>query len=50
MREMLEAKLGVRLSERAMPLRWDGQGSGSFRFDAVSEDGTVLACLSTDEI
>lgn len=30
-----------------MPLRWDEQGIGSFRFDAVSEDGTVLACLST---
>jgi hypothetical protein len=47
MREILEVKLGVRLSERAMPLRWDGQGTGSFKFDAVSEDGTVLACLST---
>ncbi|MGB9118775.1 hypothetical protein [Bradyrhizobium sp.] len=47
MREILEVKLCVRLSERAMPLRWDGQGTGSFKFDAVSEDGTVLACLST---
>jgi len=47
MREVLEVKLGVQLSERAMPLRWDGQGTGSFKFDAVSEDGTVLACLST---
>ena len=46
MREILEVKLGVRLAERAMPLRWDGQGTGSFKFDAVSEDGTVLACLS----
>jgi hypothetical protein len=47
MREFLEVKLGVRLSERAMPLRWGGHGTGSFKFDAVSEDGTVLACLST---
>lgn len=47
MREVLEAKIGVRLSERVMPLRWGGQGTGSFKFDAVSEDGTVVACLST---
>jgi hypothetical protein len=47
MREVLEAKIGVRLRERVMPLRWGGQGTGSFKFDAVSEDGTVVACLST---
>jgi hypothetical protein len=30
-----------------MPLRWNGEGQGKFAFDAVSEDGTIVACLST---
>ena len=48
MREMLAAALHVPpLRERIMPLRWNGEGQGKFAFDAVSEDGTVIACLST---
>jgi hypothetical protein len=47
MRARLSQIYGVAFTERAMPLRWSGEGMGSFRFDAVSEDGTILACLST---
>jgi hypothetical protein len=48
MRDLLAAALHVpTLRERIMPLRWNGEGQGKFAFDAVSEDGTVVACLST---
>ncbi len=48
MRDVLAAALNVpTLRERVMPLRWNGEGQGKFAFDAVSEDGTVVACLST---
>ena len=48
MRDLLAATLHVPpLRERIMPLRWNGEGQGKFAFDAVSEDGTVVACLST---
>jgi hypothetical protein len=47
MRERLAVAFGVRFLERAMPIRWNGEGTGLFRFDAVSEDGTIIACLST---
>ena len=47
MRDWLAANYGVPFRERAMPLGWGGEGDGTFRFDAVSEDGTILACLST---
>jgi hypothetical protein len=48
MREVL-SKLcgGVDFRQRNMPIRWNGGGNGSFEFDAVSEDGTVIASLST---
>jgi hypothetical protein len=38
---------GVELKPRIMPIRWNGEGIGSFEFDAASEDGTIVACLST---
>jgi hypothetical protein len=48
MRDLLATALHVpTLHERIMPLRWNGEGQGKFAFDAVSEDGTVVACLST---
>jgi hypothetical protein len=48
MRDVLAAALNVpTLRERVMPLRWNGEGQGKFAFDAVGEDGTVVACLST---
>jgi hypothetical protein len=47
MRTWLTAQLGVPFREREMPLRWGGQGEGNFKFDAVSEDGAIVACLST---
>jgi hypothetical protein len=48
MRELLAAALQIPpLRERTMPLRWNGEGQGKFAFDAVSEDGSVIACLST---
>lgn len=37
---------GINFSERKMPIQWDGEGSGSFRFDAVSDDGKIIASLS----
>lgn len=46
MRLWLTKDFGMSFSERAMPIRWNGEGAGSFRFDAVSEDGTIIACLS----
>src|SRR6266550_3541905 len=46
MRKWLAAKHGVSFQERSMPLQWNGQGTGSFKFDAVSDDGTILVCLS----
>jgi hypothetical protein len=33
--------------ERKMPILWNGEGTGSFEFDAVSANGRVVACLST---
>lgn len=33
--------------QRKMPILWNGDGTGSFEFDAVSSDGRVIACLST---
>ena len=47
MRAWLATRHGVSFREREMPLRWGGEGDGTFRFDAVSEDGTILASLST---
>jgi hypothetical protein len=48
MRDVLAAALNVpTLRERVMPLRWNGEGQGKFAFDAVSENGTVVACLNT---
>ena len=48
MRQLLAAALQAPpLRERIMPLRWNGDGKGKFAFDAVSEDGAVIACLST---
>jgi hypothetical protein len=38
---------GVEFRQRNMPIRWTGEGTGSFEFDAVSADGRVIACLST---
>jgi hypothetical protein len=38
---------GVDLQPRKMPIRWNGEGNGSFEFDAVSADGRIVACLST---
>lgn len=48
MRQSL-AKLcgGIDFRQRKMQIRWNGEGTGSFEFDAVSEDGTVIASLST---
>jgi len=47
MRERLAIDFGVRFEEREMPIRWNGSGTGIFRFDAVSEDGTIIAYLSS---
>ena len=47
MRGWLTDRYGGVFTEREMPLRWGGQGTGTFRFDAVNEDATILACLST---
>jgi len=38
---------GIDFGQRKMPIRWNGQGTGTFEFDAVSADGCVIACLST---
>lgn len=38
---------GIDFRQRKMPIRWNGQGAGSFEFDAVSADGRVVASLST---
>lgn len=38
---------GVEFRQRKMPIRWKGEGTGSFEFDAVSADGRVIASLST---
>jgi hypothetical protein len=38
---------GIDLRPRKMPIRWNGEGTGSFEFDAVSADGRIVACLST---
>jgi hypothetical protein len=38
---------GIDLQQRKMPIRWNGEGTGSFEFDAVSADGRIVACLST---
>ena len=37
---------GIDLQPRKMPIRWNGEGNGSFEFDAVSADGRIVACLS----
>jgi hypothetical protein len=48
MREALaELCGGMDFKERKMPIRWNGEGTGLFEFDAVSADGRVVACLST---
>jgi hypothetical protein len=46
MRQSLAGLFGINFHERAMPIRWSGEGVGSFRFDAVSDDERVVACLS----
>lgn len=49
MRDWLTQKYGTHFNRRSMPLRWHGEGIGTFEFDAVSEDETILASLSTDQ-
>ena len=39
--------VSMTMFDTSVPLRWNGEGQGKFEFDAVSEDGTVVACLST---
>jgi len=46
MRRALAELFGTNFQEREMPIRWHGEGSGSFRFDAVSDDGKIIAALS----
>jgi hypothetical protein len=38
---------GIDFRQCNKPIRWNGEGIGSFEFDAVSADGRVIACLST---
>jgi hypothetical protein len=48
MRQVLaEVCGGMVFRPRKMPIRWNGEGTGLFEFDAVSEDGAVIASLST---
>jgi len=47
MRAELAKICGVPFLEREMPIRWKGEGTGVFRFDAVSEDCSIVASLST---
>jgi hypothetical protein len=48
MRQALAELCGViDFRQRKMPIRWSGENTGSFEFDAVSADGRVVACLST---
>jgi hypothetical protein len=47
MRQALAELCGGIDLHRKMPIRWKDEGTGSFEFDAVSADGSVVACLST---
>ena len=38
---------GANFQQRKMPIRWNGEGDGLFEFDAVSDDSSIIACLST---
>jgi hypothetical protein len=47
MRQALTEVCGCTFGQRKMPVLWNGEGTGSFEFDAVSENGRIVACLST---
>lgn len=46
-RALAEICGGIDLRQQTMPIRWKGDGTGSFEFDAVSADGRVVDCLNT---